>query len=389
MPERSEIARQAAAGLRRFAGHADRPRLLIGFDGFIDSIIQIVDKRHDAHRYQPIPTIEAFGRRIAAAAGQSTNFEMVTTLRKLGGNGPIMANALAAAGQDITYVGALGLPEPDPVFEELVDRAAEVHSVDEAGATDALEFGDGKLLMGKYAHLADLGYETIRQRLGDQAFIDIVARSAFIGTVNWTMLPASETIWTELSQRILPQVGPDVGGRRRIIFVDLADPQKRTTEDLQRALGVLRDLGDHADVILGTNLKESGQVAAALGLPAADDPEAEIEATACAIREALDLHAVVVHPRRGAAGAIRTADGVASAAFAGPFVARPRLSTGAGDNFNAGFCLGILAGLPVEQALCTGTATSGYYVRHAASPTLEELAAFCEALPDPEGAVRV
>ncbi|MFA9480317.1 hypothetical protein ACERK3_18760 [Phycisphaerales bacterium AB-hyl4] len=75
---------------------------------------------------------------------------------------------------------------------------------------------------------------------------------------------------------------------------------------------------------------------------------------------------------------------MSAATFYGPFVANPRLSTGAGDNVNAGICLGLLADLSVEQALCTGTATSGYYVRNGASPSLDQLAAFCDELPGPE-----
>ena len=51
----------------------------------------------------------------------------------------------------------------------------------------------------------------------------------------------------------------------------------------------------------------------------------------------------------------------------------------------AGF-LGRLAGLSLEESLCTDTASSGYYVRNAASPTLEELADFLDALPAPERA---
>ena len=113
--------------------------------------------------------------------------------------------------------------------------------------------------------------------------------------------------------------------------------------------------------------------------------EPAIEQTARAIREALDLHAVVVHPRKGAAAARIGEDGqVESASFAGPFVTQPKLSTGAGDNFNAGFNLGRLVGLPVTHCLCSGVATSGFYVRNAASPTLTDLADFCDHLPAPE-----
>ena len=73
-----------------------------------------------------------------------------------------------------------------------------------------------------------------------------------------------------------------------------------------------------------------------------------------------------------------------SGRFQGPFVKKPKLSTGAGDNFNAGFCLGLLAGLPVTQAVCTGTAASGFYVRNARSATLAEMIDFCADMPPAE-----
>ena len=63
----------------------------------------------------------------------------------------------------------------------------------------------------------------------------------------------------------------------------------------------------------------------------------------------------------------------------GPFTDNPLISTGAGDHFNAGFCLGKLLGLPDDQAATAAVGTSGYYVRHAASPSLAQLAEFLGA----------
>ena len=386
MTDRATIARDAAAGLRRFADAAAQTPVLVGFDGFVDSIIEVVDKRQTPEKYDAIPTIQRFGEKIVAAAGQSSNYELVTTLQKLGGNGPIMADALAAAGLQTTYIGALGHPALHPVFEEFA-KVAEVHSVSEPGFTDALEFADGKLMLGKHDTIRQLDWETVEGAVGVEQFGQIVRRSRLIGMVNWTMLGNIESVWEQVGESLPPKRTPgdsEGADEQTLLFIDLADPEKRTDEDLQRACRLVGGLEAKADVVFGLNLKESTQVAAVLGLPVPRDREAAIEETARAIRERLDVYAVVVHPRRGAAGAIRQADGsVASAAFEGPFTSKPRLSTGAGDNFNAGFCLGLLAGLPVDQALCVGTATSGYYVRHAASPTLEQLAAFCDDLPSP------
>jgi sugar/nucleoside kinase (ribokinase family) len=190
-------------------------------------------------------------------------------------------------------------------------------------------------------------------------------------------------IWEYLLDEVLPGLAePELG--RRVVFVDLADPEKRTREDLRRALETCARFQKHAEVILGYNLKEALQVAEVLGVAQPRQPEEEIEPLSAELRHHLDVHTVVIHPRSGAAAAAITSDGQETARFAGPLVKRPKLSTGAGDNFNAGFCIGHLAGLSLEQRLCLGTATSGYYVRNARSGELEQLAVFCEELPAPE-----
>ena len=166
----------------------------------------------------------------------------------------------------------------------------------------------------------------------------------------------------------------------RKLFIDLADPEKRTHGDILDALKLLTRFQDQVDVILGLNLKESMEVADVLGLPGKSDPEAAIEDNARAIRENLNVSCVVIHPRRSAAAATEDA----SARFPGPFVTQPKISTGAGDHFNAGFCLGHLLGFNLEESLCTGVGTSGYYVRTAESPTAGQLAEFISKLPPPQ-----
>ena len=64
MTERQTIAARAAQQLRNFAASAADVQVLLGFDGFVDSIIQVVDKRHDGEHYDAIPLIETFGQRI-------------------------------------------------------------------------------------------------------------------------------------------------------------------------------------------------------------------------------------------------------------------------------------------------------------------------------------
>lgn len=348
---------------------------MIGLDGFVDEIIAVVDKRLDKDRYEPVKTIKAYGEKILRAAGESSNYELLVKQMKLGGNGPIMANALAAMGMAVTYIGNLGFPTVHPVFADFT-RRARVFSIAEPGHTDALEFDDGKLMLGKHESLGEITWQNLMLRVGQSQLKNLVLGVKLIGMVNWTMLPFMSDIWEKLQSDILAKAPK----QERTLFVDIADPEKRTREDLTEALKLISKFQAYANVILGLNLKESGEVARALEVKISGDPEAAIEDTARELRKKLNIACLVIHPRKGAAAA--TAE--ESAHFAGPFVEQPLISTGAGDHFNAGFCLGRILGLSLQESLCSGVGTSGYYVRTAQSPTGRQLAEFVAKLPAPQ-----
>ena len=369
---REEICASTSAKLTAAIPSLKSMAATVGLDGFVDEIIAVVDKRQDNVRFDPVRTIAQLGQKISNAAGQSSNYELVVKQTKLGGNGPIMANALASIGMDVNYIGNLGYPTLHPVFADFAKRA-KVVSIAEPGHTEALEFDDGKLMFGKHESLKDINWDNLVARIGKEKLKSLVAGSKLIGMVNWTMLPFMSDIWRKLIDEILP----GIPRTDRKFFVDLADPEKRTHADILDALKTLTKFQEQVDVILGLNLKEAGEVGDVLGVQGRSDPEASIEESAAAIREKLGLSCVVVHPRSGAAAATKEA----TARFAGPFVQQPKISTGAGDHFNAGFCLGRVLGFGLEESLCTGVATSGYYVRSAESPTAVRLAEFIAKLP--------
>jgi sugar/nucleoside kinase (ribokinase family) len=373
---REQICELTSKKLAAAASNLKSIKATIGLDGFVDEIIAVVDKRQDGSHYQPVKTIAAMGLKIAGAVGQSSNYELVVKQRKLGGNGPIMANALAAAGLDVTYIGNLGYPTLDPVFDDFAKRA-KIISIAEPGHTDALEFEDGKLMFGKHQTLGDVNWDNLLERVGRDRLKQLMHGSQLIGMLNWTMLPHMSRIWAKLLDEIIP----NHERHERKLFVDLADPEKRTHGDILDALKLLTRFQDQVDVILGLNLKESTEIADVLDLRGRTDPEASIEENARAIREKLSLSCVVIHPRRGAAAAAEEG----SARFQGPFVQQPKISTGAGDHFNAGFCTGRVLGFSLEESLCMGCGTSGYYVRTAESPAAAKLAEFIAKLPPPQG----
>jgi len=207
------------------------------------------------------PTIQRLGERVTGAAGKSTNIEMVVQRTKLGGNGPIMANALARLGIKVTYVGALGYPVMHPVFNEFA-RHAEVHSIAEPGRTDALEFEDGKVMLVKSVQLNEITWHSIQARFGRDKFIEKFSTADLVAFVNWTMIPYMSDLWASLLSEFCPN--PRVV--RRKIFFDLADPEKRTPKDISRALELITGFEKFFDVVLGLNEKEAYEVGNVLGL---------------------------------------------------------------------------------------------------------------------------
>src|SRR5262245_56080651 len=118
----SRLARQTAERLIGSRAQLLKFQCLLGFDGFVDQIFQVVDQRQSATKYTSFSSLKNFGAKISAAAGKSANFEIVSQTTKPGGNGPNMAFALSTLGAPVNYVGMLGYPEIHPVFSEFAKR---------------------------------------------------------------------------------------------------------------------------------------------------------------------------------------------------------------------------------------------------------------------------
>lgn len=369
----TQFRASCADALEAAAGKIPQLTAFIGLDGFVDEIIAVVDERQSSKEYSRIPTIGALAARIAAAAGRSTNIELVTTQTKLGGNGPIMANAMAAFGVKVTYLGSLGCPTMHPVFEEFAKRA-EVHSIADPGRTDALEFEDGKVLVGKMFPLADVNWENI-ERHGKRPLVEEqMARASLVGFVNWTMLPCMSDIWEVLQAEVCPKLS----GERRWMFFDLADPEKRPLNERERALKLITGFQSKFDCVLGLNEKEAFEMAQVVGLTGYHQSRSDLQSLTRALAKAIPVKTVVVHPVRHALAS----DGEAVDDVDGPYVPKPFITTGAGDHFNSGFMLGKLLGLTNAQALLCGVSTSGFYVRTGKSPTVSDITALMRSWPE-------
>jgi sugar/nucleoside kinase (ribokinase family) len=159
-------------------------------------------------------------------------------------------------------------------------------------------------------------------------------------------------------------------------FFDLADPEKQSDKAVSDACHIIARFERFGPTVLGLNEKEAFRVAGALGYDGPGHGRPNVHAVARYISKQLPVDSVVVHPR---AYAVTATHGELTSDVDGPFTEAPKISTGAGDHFNAGFCLGKLLGLPDDQSATVGVGTSGYYVRTASSPSVSQLASFLDS----------
>ncbi|HHN77457.1 MAG TPA: hypothetical protein ENK11_02115, partial [Phycisphaerales bacterium] len=203
-----EIRQRAADRLELLPTRRPPGRVLVGFDGFIDTIADVVARRRSAEPgdYEPVRTIADFGARIAASAGRSTNIELRRREARGGGNGPLLAGALAALGVEVTLVGALGTADDpasiDPAFGEIAATCEKTISIAPAARTDALEFDDGKVMFNWPASLDSINADTLAAAVPQLP--GLCARADVIATINWTNTAGLGSIWRWLREHAMP-----------------------------------------------------------------------------------------------------------------------------------------------------------------------------------------
>jgi hypothetical protein len=352
------------------AGSASSLSGICGFDGFIDTFIRM---------RQPSSMAE-FGPKVTAAAGIATSYTVSHQGDKFGGNGPLFARALHdifAGKLDVTYIGALGDKEVLPIFQEaLGGTMKKLVSLADAAHTDCLEFSDGKVMLCDLDACADITWERLLERMGQEALDAELSSASYISAVNWGKLVNVGPIWSNLAQR-LKELGRTP--KEVVIFMDLAEFEHRGADDLQDLLGRLDAITEQCNSILSFNLKEAWQMGSVFGgdFHGKKDPES-VARLAALLFENIKVDRIIIHPNDGAACASERG----TVYVPGPFCADPLISTGAGDNFGAGCLAATLLGMDDTAIVLAGNCTSGTFVRSGRSPSLADIASFLDLWKD-------
>ena len=343
-------------------------RVVAGFDGFVDELIDAVDQREDAERYQKIDSMARFGEMITAASGRSSLTEIQIRSTDAGGCSVNLSDGLNHLGVAVDYYGTLGQPI-HPAFHAFSQECRSCQSwLDGHGLTLALEFSDGKYMLASMSDLHRFTTAVVKEQVEQGDFKQRCIEADVIVLNNWTLYPHMTEVWHYLAQEVFSQLP-----KRIPIFIDLVNPSSRSRQDIFAMMECLKQLQQHCDCILGVNLNEADLLAGLIGDEEAHaEPEAVLKQIQ-SLREYLRISEVVAHGVKVncVAGDDYTASGVV-----GPYCEAPLKSTGAGDRFNAGYCLGLIAGVEPEQRLQLGVASSGVFIRQARSASFDETVAF-------------
>lgn len=346
-------------------GSRSDKKCFVGFDGYIDELYEVVQKRNSADDYAKCETIEAFGNRIFAAAGKSADIEIIPCKTKIGGNAPILANALATLAFDTVCVGQMdNKNEVDPFT--YMNSACKKISTGEASRTIALEFMDGKIMLGDLKGNS-ITWDKLKEKAGFELMYRSMEESSLLCFVNWGGFYHMNEILEGIIQEILIPVKKKTDFSKDI-FIDLSDPSARSQTDMEELFEIIRKMSSLYRVTLGMNENEAEKI----GKEFSDC--SNIKEIGEKIRANLGLYQLVIHMNHKSYGFRK---GILEE-YVGMYVENPVQTTGAGDHFNAGFCMGIMEEQELKNCLVLGQAMASYYIQTGITATREILSQYME-----------
>ncbi|HBF35759.1 MAG TPA: hypothetical protein DDW50_00375 [Firmicutes bacterium] len=197
-----------------------------------------------------------------------------------------------------------------------------------------------------------------------------------IGIVNWSEIEHTTAIWQGILDDVVPRL-PSTKGKT--VYFDLADCSKRDDKDIREVVGLLPRYTKNFRTVLGINENEARILYRVL----LDDPNharCDIKTIGEQLYQKLGIEVLVIHPRDEAWA---WQNGTSCHAKT-KLIQHPQISTGGGDNFNAGFCLAHLLGLDLQSSLISANAVSGFYVQNGFSPSLDQLTAYLQEWQEAE-----
>ena len=343
---------------------AQESSALFGFDACIDTVVSVVRQRLGDNSSEYFGHTGEFGDFLRQLGDRSCGLELKTKVSRPGGNMVITANALGRLGIKADCIGTFGYPDIVPVFRNISPNCS-LYSVAETITATALEFDVSKIIMFDPGPYNDLNWDTLVKVIGMNKLKQLASGKKLISFLNWSEIENSSAIWTSFLVEIFQEIHADM---KITFFTDLSDCSRKSGDEIKGVAEILKMLKKHFRVILSLNVNESIIVAGALGIQSGSSDEIFMRE----MRSACNVDVLLLHRIKDALAC----DEKEIIGFDTFFSGDPKILTGGGDNFNAGYCFSVYFDMSLSDSLVLANAVAGFYVREGHSPDKEELLSF-------------
>ncbi len=339
----------------------------LGFDACIDNIVRIVRDKKDIDETEYFSDSSQLGDFLLNLNNKSCGIELQTKLSKIGGNMVIMGNALGNLGIQVECMGTFGFPEILPVFHTMSSNCS-LHTIADTITATALEFSNSKVIMFDPGPYNNLTWEGIKDLIGKDQIREMLSGKQLISFVNWSEIENSSQIWKGFLDDILPDIKNTEP--KPFFFTDFSDCSRKSEEEIKNAIYLLGRFRNYFKVSLSLNQNEAALIARALELNENVSDEEFVKS----LFAKCNTDTLVIH-RVNDALAYNGETFEKCDTF---FCREPKILTGGGDNFNAGYCYTLFEDFNLFESLVVANAVSGAYVKTGISPDVSTLIEFLQ-----------
>ena len=337
----------------------------LGFDACIDNIVRVVKDKNKNNEACFFANSRQFGEFLISHENKSCGIELRTQQSKIGGNMVITGNALGNLGMRVECVGTFGLPDIQPIFRSMSQNCT-LYTIGDTITTSALEFNDAKVMMFDPGPYDKLEWNEIVELLGIDRINQLISGKQLISFLNWSEIGNSSDIWGVILNDVLPLATLPV--EKPYFFTDFSDCSRRTGQEIRLAIALLGRFKNYFKVIFSLNQNEAEIIARSLDLPENETDENFMQM----MFNVCNSDIIIIHRTKDALAF----DGITFEKCDTFYCKEPKILTGGGDNFNAGFCFSQFCNFNLLQSLIVANAVSGYYIRTGISPDIERLINF-------------
>jgi copper chaperone CopZ len=338
----------------------------VGVDGYVDSLYSLVSKRDSVENYTIMASMAEFGKKVTDTAGSSCNVERVLKKNIGGGFGPNIARALGTLGAKVDLVGCVG--KPDAIFTSSLPPTVSYFSLSEPGATCALEFNDGKVMLTDFGPVNNVTWDLIKAKIGKDKIVDLFNKADAIGQGHWALVPHLNEIWAAW----IAEVFPALKTKERVFFVDPADMSKRSPQHLADMMKQLEAISQvkGMKVVVSLNDKEAIQISKAFPTVGEISKFVDYYKAGEKMMKVFNIHSLIIHHPHFATVTTKKDTWHVKEGY----TSKPRFTTAAGDHFNGGALIALASGLfTPDEAMILANACTAYFVRTGISPSVEIL----------------